>query len=101
MRVEKSLAMGEESEKRRWLGRRLGRRQYPSHHAFIFPNRPSWRNRPGCATGGLQGAGQVAHAPERFGVVGAELGLPKRQRLLAELEGAVGLAGVAVEPGEV
>ncbi len=38
------------------------------------------------AAGGRQGSGQVIHAHQRVGVVGAELGLPQGQRLLVELE---------------
>ena len=44
---------------------------------------------------GVVAVGQVVHAHERVGVVGAELGLFKRQRLLAELEGV----GVPAEGG--
>ena len=43
------------------------------------------------AEGGVAG-GQVVHARERVGVVGAELGFLQRQRLFVELEG-VGDAG--------
>ena len=44
---------------------------------------------------------QVAHADEGVGVVGAELGLPQRQRLLEERQGPVQLPGVLVARGEV
>ena len=45
--------------------------------------------------------GEVVHAGERVGVVGAELRLPQRQRLLEERQGAVELAGGLVARGEV
>ena len=45
--------------------------------------------------------GEVVHADERVGVVGAELRLPQRQRLLVELQRPLVLAGVDVAGGEV
>ena len=45
--------------------------------------------------------GEVVHARERVGVVGAELRLPQRQRLLAQLQRPVVLAGVGIADGEV
>src|SRR5262245_60432782 len=44
--------------------------------------------------------GHVIHAPERVGVVGAELGLLERQRLFVELEGRGVPAEVSVVVGQ-
>ena len=49
--------------------------------------------RPVELAGGGIAVGEVVHARERVGVVGAELRLLQRQRLLAELQRAVVLAG--------
>ena len=45
--------------------------------------------------------GEVVHADERVGMVGAELGLPELERLLEERQGQVQLPGIQVRHGEV
>ena len=55
--------------------------------AFFSVRVSSWSLRASACRPRVVDVGQVVHARERVGVVGAELGLPQRQRLLVELEG--------------
>ena len=66
--------------------------------SFVFRKRQrllAELQRPVVLAGVAVADGQVVHAHERVGVVGAELRLPQRQRLLAELQRLVVPAGVA------